>query len=48
MCNSGKCDISIDKTIIYKDASHLNIIGAKLLGEKYLKLKTNPLIKLNN
>lgn len=48
MCNSGKCDISIDNTIIYKDASHLNIIGAKLLGEKYLKLKTNPLIKLNN
>jgi peptidoglycan/LPS O-acetylase OafA/YrhL len=48
MCNSGKCDISINNTIIYKDASHLNIIGAKLLGEKYLKLKTNPLIKLNN
>lgn len=48
MCKSGKCDISIDNTIIYKDASHLNISGAKLLGEKYLKLKTNPLIKLNN
>ncbi len=50
MCKSGKCDISINNVIVYKDASHLNIRGAKLLGEKYLKLKKNPLIelKLNN
>lgn len=47
MCKYGKCDISINNTIIYKDENHLNISGAKLLGEKYIKLKTNPLIDLN-
>lgn len=47
MCQSGKCDIAINNVIIYKDASHLNISGAKLLGEKFLKLNKNPLKELN-
>ncbi len=46
MCKDGKCEITINNNIVYKDISHLNISGAKLMGEKYLKLKGNPLKNL--
>jgi peptidoglycan/LPS O-acetylase OafA/YrhL len=43
MCKDGKCDIEINGTIVYRSFDHLNTSGAKLIGEKYLKLKGNPL-----
>jgi hypothetical protein len=43
MCKDGKCDIAINNTIVYKDESHLTTSGAMLIGERYLKLKGNPL-----
>lgn len=46
MCKDGKCELEIDKTIVYRNSNHLNTSGARLIGEKYLKLKGNPLKKL--
>jgi peptidoglycan/LPS O-acetylase OafA/YrhL len=46
MCKDGKCDLKINNTIVYRNSNHLNTSGAKLIGEKYLKLKGNPLKNL--
>jgi peptidoglycan/LPS O-acetylase OafA/YrhL len=46
VCKDGTCDIKINNTIVYRNSNHLNVSGAKLIGEKYLKLKGNPLKNL--
>ena len=46
MCHNGKCELEIDSTIVYRNGNHLNTSGARLIGERYLKLKGNPLKKL--
>lgn len=46
MCQNGKCDVEINNTIVYRNYNHLNTIGAKLIGERYLKLMGNPLKNL--
>jgi peptidoglycan/LPS O-acetylase OafA/YrhL len=46
LCKSGKCDVEIDNMILYRDPTHLNTSGGRLIGEKYLKLKGNPLKNL--
>jgi hypothetical protein len=46
LCRDGLCDVQIDGTFIYGDHSHLNRLGSRLLGEKYLKAKGNPLTGL--
>jgi peptidoglycan/LPS O-acetylase OafA/YrhL len=46
MCKDGKCDLKIDNTIVYRNQNHLNTSGARQIGEKYLKLKGNPLKNL--
>lgn len=38
----------INNSIVYRNEDHLNTSGARLIGEKYLKLHTNPLKKLDN
>ena len=43
MCNDGKCGLELENTIVYRNFSHLNTSGAKLIAEKYLRLKGNPL-----
>jgi peptidoglycan/LPS O-acetylase OafA/YrhL len=43
LCKDGKCDIEINNTIVYRSFNHLNTSGAKLMGERYLRLKGNPL-----
>lgn len=45
VCKYGKCAISLDDEIIYKDGCHLTSNGARQIGEKYIKLKGNPLKK---
>jgi peptidoglycan/LPS O-acetylase OafA/YrhL len=46
MCSTSSCAISINNTIVYRNANHLNTSGAKQMGEKYLKIKGNPLKNL--
>ncbi|NAS31502.1 acyltransferase family protein [Flavobacteriaceae bacterium R38] len=43
MCKNGECELRIGDTIIYRNRDHLNTSGARLMGEKYLRLKGNPL-----
>ena len=43
MCENGRCSLKINNTIVFRDRDHLNTSGAKLMGERYLKLKGNPL-----
>jgi len=43
MCEGDKCELKIGNTIIYRNKDHLNTSGARLMGERYLKLKGNPL-----
>lgn len=47
MCKSGKCEIQLKNTIVYRNGNHLNTIGAKLLADEYLKSNKNPLKQLN-
>ena len=47
MCENGNCEIELNNTIVYRNPDHLNTIGARLLGETYLKKYNNPLKKLN-
>jgi peptidoglycan/LPS O-acetylase OafA/YrhL len=37
----------INNSIVYRNEDHLNTSGARLIGEKYLKLHTNPLKQLD-
>ncbi len=46
MCKDGKCEIDINNTIVYRNPDHLNTSGAKFIGEKYIKIKGNPLKNL--
>ncbi|MEP5339580.1 MAG: acyltransferase family protein [Algibacter sp.] len=43
MCDDNSCELQIDNTIVYRNADHLNTSGAKLMGERYLGRKGNPL-----
>ncbi|MEY8767030.1 acyltransferase family protein [Francisella philomiragia] len=43
ICNQTTCDTTINKIPIFADAHHLNSIGSRLLGEKYLEEFGNPL-----
>ncbi|MED7788475.1 acyltransferase family protein [Francisella sp. 19X1-34] len=43
ICNDKFCNIEINDVPIYADSNHLNYIGSKLLGEKYMKEYGNPL-----
>jgi hypothetical protein len=43
MCKDKTCDIELENTIVYRNFNHLNTSGARLIGEKYLKLWGNPL-----
>jgi peptidoglycan/LPS O-acetylase OafA/YrhL len=42
MCTEKGCSMSLDGMPIYRDDDHLNIIGAKLLSERYLKENNSP------
>ncbi|GAA4278067.1 hypothetical protein GCM10022259_27920 [Aquimarina mytili] len=46
MCADGACDYAINGQIVYRDFYHLNISGARLIAEKYLEEKGNPLKSL--
>lgn len=39
ICNDSLCSGEINGVILYRDGGHLNWLGSKLLGEKYLKMK---------
>ena len=41
--NETQFTTQINNSIVYRNEDHLNTSGARLLGEKYLKLHTNPL-----
>ncbi|MCM7771309.1 acyltransferase [Enterobacter asburiae] len=44
LCSKGNCRSIIDGKIIFRtDGAHLNAIGAKKIGEEYLKQNENPL-----
>lgn len=43
VCNEQSCDARFNGFTLYKDNGHLNYIGAKLLGDNYLKEHSNPL-----
>jgi len=43
MCIDGKCDYELNGGIVYRDFYHLNISGARSIGEKYIEEKGNPL-----
>ena len=47
MCDSTRCSLEIDETLIYRSRDHLNTKGATLLGNKYLQLVGNPLRQLS-
>lgn len=47
MCKDGKCDIELEKTIVYRNFNHLNTSGAELMAKKYIRLKGNPLKNIN-
>ena len=46
MCKDSKCDLEINNSIVYRNFNHLNTSGARLIGEKYIKIKGNPLKNL--
>ncbi|PNQ74703.1 hypothetical protein C1T31_00755 [Hanstruepera neustonica] len=48
MCDDGKCDYEVNNQIVYRDFYHLNVIGSRLIAEKYLEEKGNPLRDINN
>lgn len=39
ICKDGLCSGEINGTILYRDGGHLNWLGSKLLGERYLKIE---------
>jgi len=41
-CNLGTCEISLNNIPLYRDNDHLNEIGARYLGEFFLKNHNNP------
>jgi len=43
MCNGKKCLTYIANTALYKDANHINLKAAALLGDRYLTQVGNPL-----
>ena len=43
MCQDSRCDLTLNGTILYRNHNHLNLIGGRLIGEKYLKELGNPL-----
>ena len=43
MCDDNTCELQINNTIVYRNVDHLNTSGAKLIGERYLERKGNPL-----
>ncbi|WP_234360200.1 acyltransferase family protein [Francisella philomiragia] len=47
ICNKDYCNTSLNGIPIYADNHHLNFIGSKLLGERYLKEYGNPLNSLD-
>ena len=46
MCEDAKCDLELNNTVVYRNADHLNTSGARLIGEKYIQIKGNPLKNL--
>lgn len=43
LCHKGECNAIVDGKIIFRtDGSHLNAVGAKKIGEEYLKNHANP------
>jgi len=46
ICTGKICKMDVDNTPIYRDEDHLNEVGAKLLGEKYILSIGNPLKKI--
>lgn len=43
VCNDSVCFDSLDDKPIYIDQGHLNSVGSRMIGEKYLKQFENPL-----
>jgi len=43
MCSDKGCNYDVNGEIVYRNGNHLNTSGARLIGEKYLKEKGNPL-----
>jgi peptidoglycan/LPS O-acetylase OafA/YrhL len=43
MCSAGRCNTSINDTIVYRNADHLNTSGAAMMAEKYIIDFGNPL-----
>lgn len=46
MCVDGECDYEVKEQIVYRDFYHLNVIGSRLIAEKYIEVKGNPLIDI--
>ena len=44
ICDDKKCVTEIDEIPLYRDSTHLNQIGSRLIGKKYLEKLGNPLI----
>ena len=47
MCDNRSCKTELDGIPLYRDPSHLNDIGARLLARKYLEQFGNPFSPLN-
>ena len=43
LCDAESCDARLGDVTLYKDNGHLNYVGAKLLGDEFLKTHNNPL-----
>jgi len=43
MCSNKGCSYDINGEIVYRNGNHLNTSGARLIGDKYIKEKGNPL-----
>lgn len=42
MCDAAECVTYIANTALYKDANHINLKAAQLLGERYIQRQGNP------
>ena len=47
MCDSTRCNLEIEGSLIYRSTDHINTSGGMLLGKKYLQLVDNPLRELS-
>jgi hypothetical protein len=44
LCDAQRCQTVLDGTPLYRDESHLNNVGATLIGQRYRERFGNPLL----